>query len=328
MPKRTSVAVVGSYNIDQTIRVPRIPAAGETIIGSGFTSGSGGKGANQALAAARAGAAVTFVARVGRDPVTEAAFADLAGEGVCTEHVFRDPKEATGRAWIVVDTGGENAIVVAPGANARLLPGDIEAAAEAIEAAEVLLLQLEIPMETVVAAARIAHGAGTTVILNPAPARALGPELLRYVDIITPNVIEAEMITGIRPGDDAALAAVSRRLREMGGRDSLITLGARGVFVSRDGGTCRVPAYPVEAVDTTGAGDVFTGCLAAFLPGRGDLCEAARLAAAAAAISVTRPGAQSAVPFLTEIEAFSHTPPGTGGLASEGEREVPTSGLK
>lgn len=301
---RNKVVVVGSYNIDQTIRVRKIPSPGETIIGSGFSSGSGGKGANQAVAAARAGAAVTFVAKVGTDPLTLQALADLKHEGIDTSFIIRDEKSATGRAWIVVDDSGENSIVVAPGANAQLSPADVALAADAIAAANVLLLQLETPIETVMTAAKIAAAAGTTVILNPAPAQPLSPEFLKLVDIITPNIVEAKMLTGISCRDDQSLTTAALSLQHKGVKDVLITLGKKGVFVhGRDGMFC-VPAYQVNAVDTTGAGDVFNGCLAAFLNADRSMREVLDIAAAAAAISVTKNGAQAAAPHFSEIESF------------------------
>ncbi|MCB0302927.1 MAG: ribokinase [Calditrichaeota bacterium] len=301
---KNKVAVVGSYNIDQTIHVPKIPVPGETVIGGGFVSGPGGKGANQAVAAARAGADVSFIAKVGADPATAQALRELQAEGLNIDYLIHDEAVSTGRAWIVVDTHGENSIVVAPGANARLSPADVAAAGPAIEAADVLLLQLETPLETVLAAADIAAGAGTTVILNPAPACALSPEILRHTDIITPNIVEAQMLSDVACSDEISITAAARALRGMGVKEVIITLGKKGAYVQHGDREFRVPAYPVQALDSTGAGDVFNGCLAAFLGRDRDIREAVAMACAAAAISVTKSGAQASIPYLAEIEAF------------------------
>lgn len=301
---KNKVAVVGSYNIDQTIHVPKIPVPGETVIGSGFVSGPGGKGANQAVAAVRAGAEVSFIGKVGTDPATVQALQALQAEGLNIDYLIQDPASATGRAWIVVDPHGENSIVVAPGANARLSPQDVVAARDAIAEADVLLLQLETPLETVLEATKIAARAGTVVILNPAPACALSPEILRHVDIVTPNIIEAGMLSGVNGSDEAAIAAGANALRGMGVKEVIITLGKKGAYVQYGAHEFRVAAFPVQALDSTGAGDVFNGCLAAFLNRQRNIREAVSMACAAAAISVTKSGAQASIPHIAEIEAF------------------------
>jgi len=303
MPNK--VVVVGSYNTDMTIKASRIPRPGETILGGKFAIGAGGKGANQAVAAARAGARVWLVARIGDDAFGAEALRRIQQERINIDYMRRDQEAPTGVACIVVDDAGENSIVVASGANACLQPEDISAAEKIIAHADVLLLQLESPLATVIAASRLAAKYGVTVVLNPAPAQPLTTNLLEHVTIISPNEVEAEMLTGVEITDDEKnLVAAAQRLHVQGPSTVLITRGPKGVFISSVAGTHFLPAFQVAAVDTTGAGDVFSGCLAAFLTKDRALTEAARLAAAAAAISVTRLGAQASAPHLTEIEHF------------------------
>jgi ribokinase len=302
MPNK--VVVVGSYNTDMTIQAARIPRPGETILGGKFTIGAGGKGANQAVAAARAGAQVWLVARIGDDAFGHEARRCIEQEGISIDWLIRDHETPTGVACIVVDAAGENSIVVASGANARLQPEDIAAAEEIIAHANVLLLQLESPLSTVMAASRLAAKHGVTVVLNPAPAQPLAADLLEHVTIISPNAVEAEMLTGIKIGNEQSLVAAAQRLHAQGPETVMITLGPKGVFLSSADGARLLPAFPVAAIDTTGAGDIFNGCLAAFLAKDRSLDEAARMAAAAAAISVTRLGAQASAPSLAEIERF------------------------
>jgi len=303
MPNK--VVVVGSYNTDMTIKASRIPRSGETILGGKFAIGAGGKGANQAVAAARAGARVWLVARIGNDAFGAEALRCIQHERINIDYMRRDPEAPTGVACIVVDDAGENSIVVASGANACLQPEDISAAEEIIAHADVLLLQLESPLATVIAASRLAAKHGVTVVLNPAPAQLLTTNLLEHVTIISPNEVEAEMLTGVKI-NDKSLVAAAQRLHAQGPATVLITRGPKGVFISSAAGTHFLPAFQVAAVDTTGAGDIFNGCLAAFLTKDRSLAEAARLAAAAAAISVTRLGAQASAPALAEIEHFLH----------------------
>jgi len=301
---RNTVVVVGSYNTDLTIRAKRIPSHGETVIGGILSEGGGGKGANQAIAAARAGAEVRFVARVGNDAYGGEGLRRLMADHIDTRHVVRDPELSTGIAFIVVDERGENSIVVATGANGHLCPSDIEQAHEAIQAASVLLVQLESPLPAVQAAIHAAGGNGALVILNPAPAQALTGELLRDVNILTPNKLEAEMITGMAIADDASLHRVAQHILEKGVDNVMITLGRRGVFVASANGMELIPAYKVRVVDSTGAGDVFSGSLAAFLAGGMNIEEAAKMAIASSSLSVTRMGAQLAAPLRSEVESF------------------------
>ncbi len=301
---RNKVVVVGSYNTDLTIRAKRIPNHGETVIGGILSEGGGGKGANQAVAAARAGAQVSFVARVGTDAHGREGLQRLAVDRIDTRHVVHDTELSTGLAFIVVDERGENSIVVATGANGHLSPADIEQAHEAILAASVLLVQLESPLAAVQAAVRAARSNGAIVILNPAPAQPLTGALLRDVNILTPNKLEAEMITGMSISDDASLRRVAQHILDEGVDTVMITLGRRGVFIGGRDTMELTPAYKVRVVDSTGAGDVFSGSLAAFLAGGMTIGEAAKMAIASSSLSVTRMGAQFSAPLRSEVESF------------------------
>ena len=294
------VIVVGSSNTDMIVRAERLPLPGETVLGGDLVTAAGGKGANQAVAAARVGAAVTFVARVGGDMFGQQALANFNAEGLDAGYIVRDTAAPSGVALIVVGPGGKNIIAVAPGANGRLSPADVGAAGAALAQARVLVLQLEIPLETVRAAAEAGRAAGLTVMLNPAPAQPLPDDLLRLVDWLTPNESEAALLAGT-PEPEAAAAVLLKR--GVGG--VIVTLGEAGVLVAPAGGPMRrAPAFAVEAVDTTGAGDAFVGGLAAALA-RGEPLEAAVVyAQAVAAISVTRVGAQPAMPRGDEVAQF------------------------
>jgi ribokinase len=301
---KNKVIVIGSYNTDLTIKTARIPRPGETVIGGIFSEGGGGKGANQAVAAARAGASVSLIARVGGDLLGNAGVERLTREGIATEKIVRDACLSTGVAFIVVDERGENSIVVASGANARLSPEDIDAAAAEIARAAVVLLQLESPLETVRAAIQRARASKALVILNPAPAQPLDQNLLEQIDIITPNKVEAEMITGIKVTDENSMRSIAEKFFALGVKTVVITLGAGGVFVGVPEKMELLPAFTVGAVDSTGAGDVFSGSLAAFLAEGMTIDDAARMANASASISVTRLGAQNSAPRRSEIETF------------------------
>ncbi len=298
------VVVVGSSNTDLVVRCRRAPAAGETILGGDFFTAAGGKGANQAVAAARLGADVWFVAKVGGDQFGQQAIAGLEAEGIHCDFVRVDPSCASGVALIVVEEGGENRIVVALGANERLTPADVEAAAGVIAGARALLVQLETPLQTVQCAMRLAVECGVLVILNPAPGRQLPPDLLRLAHVVTPNEHEAELLTGVRLESERALHQAAARLHEAGVANVIITLGARGAFVSEGKVGQLVAAWETKAVDTTAAGDAFNGALAVGL-GRGlDLVGAVRYANAAAALAVQRLGAQPSLPTAEEVEHF------------------------
>jgi len=300
--KKKKIVVIGSSNTDMIIKTGKIPRPGETVIGGAFHMAAGGKGANQAVAAARAGGDVTFIARVGDDVFGRQAIEGFKRHGIKVEYVLKDRRAASGMALIIVGQDGENSIAVASGANANFSPDDVVKAARAIGAADVCLLQLETPLETVKAAARIAASKGVPVILNPAPARRLDNNLLRKISILTPNETETEILTGIKIKNEPDMAKAAQKLMARGVKSVLITLGARGVFVASQGIRQTIPAFKVKAVDTTAAGDVFSGALAvAFAEGR-SLNDAARFANAAAAISVARLGAQPSAPTRKEIE--------------------------
>jgi ribokinase len=299
-----NILVIGSSNTDMIIRVPRIPRPGETVLGGEFSMAPGGKGANQAVAAARAGGAVTFVTRVGDDLFGRQAVRNFESDGIDVRFVGLDAGAPTGVALINVDAEGENSISVASGANARLSPEFIARVVEAFAAADIVLLQLESPLETVSAAVREARERGVPVILNPAPARPLDDRLLAAVTVLTPNESESEALTGVAVRDEGGAKRAAARLRERGPRLVVVTMGDRGIYAIGDGFEGMMPAFEVAPVDTTAAGDVFNGALAVALAEKMELAGALRFAQAAAAISVTRPGAQPSAPTRAEIEAF------------------------
>jgi len=303
--KRPRIAVVGSSNTDMVVQAARIPAPGETILGGRFVMAAGGKGANQAVAAARLGAEVTFVARVGDDSFGRASLANFEREGINAAFVTVDPTEASGVALILVDEKGENSIAVAPGANSRLSPDDVLRARSAIEQADALLLQLEVPLETVQAAAELADGAGVRVILNPAPARSLPERLLRCVDVLTPNETEAELLTGIRACDEESRSRAAGELRRIGVETIIITLGASGAFVSTRHGEEYIPTVKIRPVDTTAAGDCFNGALAVALAEGREMSAAVRFANLGGAFAATRAGAQPSLPTSAELAEFT-----------------------
>jgi len=301
---KPKIVVVGSSNTDMIIRLKRVPRLGETVLGGNFLTAGGGKGANQAVAASRAGGRVSLIARVGQDSLGDEAIKAFRKNGIEASYVTRDRDLASGAALIFVDGRGENCIAVASGANAGLSPAQVHQARAVISRAKVLLLQLETPMQTVIAAARLAKVYGVQVILNPAPARRLPSELLRCVSILTPNESEAELLTGIRLSGLAAAKKAANKLVERGVGTVVLTLGARGALIANDEVTQVVPGFRVKAVDTTGAGDTFNGALAVALAEGKPLSEAVHIANAAAAISVTRVGAQSSAPTKQSIARF------------------------
>jgi ribokinase len=301
------VLVIGSSNTDLIVKAERIPRPGETILGGEFASAGGGKGANQAVAAARAGGAVTFIARVGRDANGNRAVAGFAAAGIDVKHVMRDTTRPSGVALIIVGRGGENCIAVASGANDRLSPGDVRKAKRAFRRARVVLLQLETPLRTIDTSIGLATAAGARVILNPAPARPLPTRLLGRIYLLTPNETEAELLTGVAVASQRAAARAADALLARGVQNVAITMGSRGVFIAGKGVREMIPGFKVNAVDATGAGDVFNGALAVALSEGRPLLEAARFGSAAAAISVTRFGAQPSAPTRRDIQTVLAT---------------------
>jgi ribokinase len=297
------IVVVGSSNTDMILKLNRIPRPGETILGGEFVTAAGGKGANQAVAAARAGGSVTFVARVGQDMFGEQAVAGFIEHGINVEHVQYDAAPS-GVALIFLDDDGENSIGVASGANGNLSPADVRKAETAFSTADVVVMQLETPLDTVQAAADVAVANGSIVILNPAPAQPLPDKLLEKISILTPNETETELLTGITVTDDASCNQAADILLGKGIETVIITLGARGAFVASPELRQFVPGFKVEPIDSTAAGDTFNGALAVALADGVTLAEAVRFANAAGAISVTRMGAQPSAPSRDEIDAL------------------------
>ena len=304
----TKLVVVGSSNTDMIIQVPHIPAPGETILGSEFLTAAGGKGANQAVAAARIGGDVSLVACVGADMFGEQALAGFVSDGINTKYCNVNDKAPSGVAQILVADSGENSIAVAPGANYLLSPGCIAKTRGLLNNAAVVLMQLEIPVDTVLESARLARASGAKVILNPAPACALPDEIFSLLDLLTPNESEIELLTGISVTDENSMAAAASILHERGVSVVLLTRGAQGVFLSEKKGnevrTSIFSAFQVTPIDTTAAGDVFNGCLAVSLAADHPLAESIKFAQAAAAISVQTLGAQTSAPTLEEVENF------------------------
>jgi ribokinase len=299
------ICVVGSSNIDLTFRTARLPRPGETLTGQAFTFGFGGKGANQAVMAARLGAQVSMVSRVGGDVFGEQTLRNYQDQGVDITHVRVDSQQPTGVASIVVDDQAQNCILVIPGANGVLSPSDVRAAATAIGGADVLLCQLEVPLETTLEAFRIARAAGVRTLLNPAPAVPLPEELLRLTDQCVPNETEAELLTGQSVSTLEQAAAAARSLLQRGPQAIVVTLGDKGALIVNAHSSEHIPAVPVNAIDTTGAGDVFIGSLAVLLAEGRPLPEAVRWANAVAALSVRHLGTQTAFPSRAEVEGFA-----------------------
>ena len=298
------VVVVGSINMDLVARSPRIPHAGETVIGGDFRTVPGGKGANQAVAAARMGVKVGMLGRVGVDAFGDQLLDNLSGSGVDIACIRRAAQAASGIALIMVDDAGMNSILVAPGANMLLSPADMDAADPILASAQVMLAQLEIPLETVVRAAQIAHAHGVKVVLNPAPAQPLPLELTRLVDVLVPNEFEAALLTGLPVGSDDQIQEAATALRATGAANVIITLGGRGALLATAGGFQHFPAFLVKPIDTTAAGDAFVGSLGAALAEGRPLEEAMYWGSAAGALSTTKKGAQPSMPERSEVEAL------------------------
>ncbi len=298
---KPKVVVIGSSNTDMVVKANRLPVPGETVLGGTFYMNPGGKGANQAIAASRLGAEVTFISKIGYDLFGLQALEIYKSEKINTEFIFTDQKSPSGVALISVDSFGENSIIVAPGAGRSLSEEDIHKAEGKIKEADIILMQLEVPIETAEYAAAIANKYGKKVILNPAPASTLSDTFLKNVHTILPNRIEAEMLSGIKVMDVESAHRAAKTIGDKGIENVVITLGKDGAYVKERDNYVMIPAKQVETVDTTGAGDVFCGAFSVYLSKRHSLTEAVEFANAAAAIAVTRIGAQSAIPYKTEV---------------------------
>jgi ribokinase len=292
---------VGSCNTDMVIKAERLPIPGETILGGIFLMNPGGKGANQAVAAARLGGDVTLISKTGNDVFGKQSVVLYNSENVNTDFISSDSKLPSGVALITVDSMGENCIVVASGANANLKPADIDKAIKAIESCHIVLMQLEIPLETVEYVAELASAKGKKVILNPAPARALSNTLLKHLDLIIPNKSEAEILSGIKVTDIETAKQAADIIAKKGVDNVVITLGSQGALIREKGTFQFVAAHKVEAIDTTAAGDTFCGALCVGLSEGKSILEAVKLAVKASAITVTRMGAQSSLPYRSEL---------------------------
>ncbi len=298
------LVVLGSINADHILNIEHFPHPGETVIGKQYKVAFGGKGANQAVAAGRSGADIAFIACVGADDIGERIRKQLATDRIDTQPIEAIANSTTGVALIFVNAEGENVIGIDAGANAAVTPDYLARYQQKIVDADALLMQLESPLETVIGAAKLAKQHQTQVILNPAPARELPDELLAMVDMITPNETEAHRLTGITVNNDDDAAQAAQALHDKGIATVIITLGSRGVWLSEQGNGKLVPGFKVKAVDTIATGDTFNGALVTALLEGKVMADAVRFAHAAAAIAVTRPGAQPSVPWREEIDAF------------------------
>ncbi len=298
--KNKKILVIGSSNTDMTVKCAHLPAPGETVMGGSFITGPGGKGANQAVAAARLGGDVSFVCKVGRDGFGDCALKGYESEGIDVAHVLRSD-QPSGVALILVDEKAENSIAVAPGANSDLTVADIESVADEIRSADILLLQLEIPVESVLRAAQIAAEAGVYVILNPAPACRIPEEIYPCLSLLSPNQTEISSMTGIDAEDASSARDAVRALLDKGVKNVIITMGSKGSTVYSNGQFTHISAMKVDAVDTTAAGDTFCGALAVGLSEGLSLEKSAVFATKASALAVQKMGAQSSIPYRKEI---------------------------
>ena len=295
------IVVIGSTNTDMVIKTSHLPLPGETILGGEFLMNPGGKGANQAVATSRLGGDVAFISKTGNDIFGEQSVENLRREGVNTENIVVDPENPSGVALITVDSRAENCIVVAPGSNMTLKPDDIDKAIKQIEMADIVLLQLEIPIETVEYAAQIAFRNEKRVILNPAPAQKLSDSILKTIYILTPNETEAEILTGVKVTNTDTAKKAAQILLKKSVEIVIITMGANGAFVHTNSLSELIPAPEVKAVDTTAAGDTFNGALAVAVSEGFNIREAVQFANKAASIAVTRLGAQTSTPYRSEV---------------------------
>lgn len=295
------IVVIGSSNTDMVVKSDRLPVPGETVLGGAFMMNPGGKGANQAVAVARLGGNVTFISKTGNDLFGKQSIEMFDEENINTDYIFSDPHHPSGVALIMVDTTGENCIVVASGANGTLSPHDIDKTKNVIESADILLMQLEIPMETVEYAAKLAHEKGIKVILNPAPAAFLSNELLECLYAIVPNNNEAEMLSGIKVTDWESARQAADIISAKGVDIVVITLGSKGALIKESDGYYEVPVKKINAIDSTAAGDTFCGALCVGISEGLSIEDAVRMANNAAGITVTREGAQSSIPYRKEL---------------------------
>jgi ribokinase len=300
-----NITVIGSSNTDMVVKTNHFPKPGETILGGEFFMFSGGKGANQAVAAARMGGHVTFICKTGNDIFGKRAVEEFKKEGIITKYIGADETKASGTALIIVNKNGENEIVVAQGANEMLSAKDIDNAEESINTADVLLMQLEIPVDTVLYAAKKAFECGKKVLLNPAPARQLPKALFKYLYLLTPNETEAEILTGIKITDQQSAAEAAEKLMASGVQNVIITMGAEGAYFKNQQTELMIPADKVQAADTTAAGDTFNGVLAVEITSGKNWQAAIAVACKAASISVTRMGAQASMPYRHELKILS-----------------------
>jgi ribokinase len=299
---KNNILVIGSLNVDLVVRAPRFPAPGETIHGEDLVTFPGGKGANQAVAVARLGARVSMVGRVGNDTFGATLIDNLKQNHVNVKQIISDEVTPTGAAVIIVDSQGQNSIVLSPGANAKVIPNDIKP--EAFANTSLLLVQFEIPIETVVHSANLAREKGLRILLNPAPAYTLPDELIVAADFILPNESELGLLTGRTLGDLTSIEAASRSLIARGARNIIVTLGANGALIVNKDGAKHIHAYKVKVVDTTAAGDAFVGGLAVGLSNGKSLEDAVKYACACGALAATKFGAQPSLPLTEDVEIF------------------------
>ncbi|HPZ72444.1 MAG TPA: ribokinase [Bacillota bacterium] len=302
--QKAKILVVGSFMMDLVVRTPRVPENGETIIGTSFNRFPGGKGANQAVAAARLGGAVTMAGKVGSDDFGDEFLSVLASEGINTAYILRDSQAATGVGFITLDHAGNNRIVVVPGANLRYSVQDLAQIESLIKDSDILIMQLEMDMSVIEHAVELAGRYQVPVVLNPAPARALNDELLRGVTYLTPNETEAEILTGVKVTSIDRAKEAAEALLEKGVKTVVLTLAEKGALVASNAGATHVSGFSVQPVDTVAAGDAFNGAFAVAISKGKSLVEACRFANAVGAIAVTRPGAIPSLPSAAEVERF------------------------
>ena len=303
--RQPEILVIGSFMMDLVVRTPRIPGNGETVIGSSFRRFPGGKGANQAVSAARLGGHVTMAGKLGRDLFGDEMQAVLSKEGITTKHILRDAEASTGIGSITLDDKtGNNRIIVVPGANLKYSPADLDTIQDVVRSSDLLMLQLEMDLNLVEAAVTMAAQHQVPVILNPAPAQTLGDQLLRKITYLTPNETETHILTGVKVTDGKSAEKAAKILLAKGIRHVIITLGQNGAIMADQTGIEHVPAFPTLVVDTVAAGDAFNGALAVAIAQRTSLRQAVRFANAVGALVVTKEGAIPSLPYLNEVKDF------------------------